>query len=159
MVCFNCLFCVKKTFSASIVEQRKWKRKRYPFTASSFRFRFHIPALYTGRERHVALIFYILLAMACSEVPAFLQTAGAHYISIIFHFSSQLRNSLVSAARQIANNLSPIAKNSFLGLTHNIIKQNVQQFSLCTLFFMLILCMFFATQTRSFKSKFNLKRS
>ena len=41
MVCFNCLFCVKKTFSASIVEQRKWKRKRYPFTASSFRFRFH----------------------------------------------------------------------------------------------------------------------
>ena len=41
MVCFNCLFCVKKTFSASIVEQRKWKQKRYPFTASSFRFRFH----------------------------------------------------------------------------------------------------------------------
>ena len=32
---------LKKTFSASIVKQRKWKRKRYPFTASSFRFRFH----------------------------------------------------------------------------------------------------------------------
>ena len=46
------LFVLKKTFSASIVEQRKWKRKRYPFTASSFRFhkiyrfRFHIPGAY-----------------------------------------------------------------------------------------------------------------
>ena len=44
--------------------------------------------------------------MACFEV-AFPQTAGVHYISNI---SSQCHNSLVFAARQIANNLSPIAK-------------------------------------------------
>ena len=62
--------------------------------------------------------------MACSEV-AFSQTAG-HIILRIF--SSQCHNSLVFAARQIANNLSPIAKNiliSYLGLTHNIIAKNV----------------------------------
>ena len=41
--------------------------------------------------------------MACSEV-AFLQTAGAQI------FSCQCHNSLVFAARQIANNISPIAK-------------------------------------------------
>ena len=41
--------------------------------------------------------------MACSEV-AFLHTAGARI------FSSQCHYSLVFAARQIANNLSPIAK-------------------------------------------------
>ena len=41
--------------------------------------------------------------MACSKV-AFLQTAGAQI------FSSQNHNSLMFAARQIANNLSPIAK-------------------------------------------------
>ena len=59
--------------------------------------------------------------MACSEV-AFLQTAGAHYISNI---CSQCHNSLVFAARQIANTQSPIAKKLqlfFLGLrTFNII--------------------------------------
>ena len=37
-------FCVKKTFSASIVEQRKWKR--YPFTASTKIYRFRIPDFY-----------------------------------------------------------------------------------------------------------------
>ena len=41
--------------------------------------------------------------MVCSEV-AFLQTAGARI------FFSQCHNSLVLAARQIANNLTPIAK-------------------------------------------------
>ena len=46
--------------------------------------------------------------MAWSEVGAFLQTAEAHYISNV---SSQCHNSLVFAARQIANNLPPIAKN------------------------------------------------
>ena len=45
--------------------------------------------------------------MACSEVAAFLQTAGAYFVSNI---SSQCRNSLVFAARQTANNLSQIAK-------------------------------------------------
>ena len=45
--------------------------------------------------------------MACSEVAAFLQTAGAHYISNIL---SQCHNSLVFAARQIEDNPSPIAK-------------------------------------------------
>ena len=44
--------------------------------------------------------------MACSEV-AFLQTAEAYYISNI---SSQTHDSFVFAARQTANNLSPIAK-------------------------------------------------
>ena len=44
--------------------------------------------------------------MACSEV-AFLQTAGVRI------FFSQCHNSLVFAARQIANNLSPVAKNFF----------------------------------------------
>ena len=44
--------------------------------------------------------------MVCFEV-AFLQTAGAQYIS---NFFSQRYNSLVFSARQIANNLSPIAK-------------------------------------------------
>ena len=41
--------------------------------------------------------------MVCSEV-AFLQTAGAQI------FFSLCHNSLVLAARQIANNLTPIAK-------------------------------------------------
>ena len=50
--------------------------------------------------------------MACSEAAAFLQTAGAHYISNIFQPISY--NSLTFAARQIANNLSPIAKNCLL---------------------------------------------
>ena len=45
--------------------------------------------------------------MACSEAAAFLQIAG-HII--IRKFSSQCHNRLVFAARQIANNLSPIAK-------------------------------------------------
>ena len=45
--------------------------------------------------------------MACIDVAAFLQTAGA----IIFQiFSSRCHYSLMFAARQIANNLSPIAK-------------------------------------------------
>ena len=44
--------------------------------------------------------------MVCSEVAAFLQTAG-HIIFPIF--SSQCHSSLVFAVRQIANNLSPIA--------------------------------------------------
>ena len=49
--------------------------------------------------------------MAYSEV-AFLQTAGAHYISNIFKPN---HNSLVFAARQIANNsLSPIASGANL---------------------------------------------
>ena len=56
--------------------------------------------------------------MACSEV-AFLPTAGAHY-SLFPIFFSQCHNSLVFAARQIANNLSPIAKNFFLFLTLRI---------------------------------------
>ena len=43
----------------------------------------YAPALYTGRERQL-LFFYIKLAMACSEVAAFVQTARAHYISNIF---------------------------------------------------------------------------
>ena len=58
--------------------------------------------------------------MACSEVAAFLQTAGEHYISNV---SSQCHNSSVFAARQIANNMSPIAKKIlplFFGLFHNI---------------------------------------
>ena len=46
--------------------------------------------------------------MACSEV-ALQQIAGAHYISNVF-YSSQRHNSLVFAARQIANNLLPIPK-------------------------------------------------
>ena len=45
--------------------------------------------------------------MACSEVAAFLHTAGAHYI---LHIFSQRHNSLVFAARQTANSLSSIAK-------------------------------------------------
>ena len=45
--------------------------------------------------------------MACSEAAAFLKTAGARYISNIFQPG---HSSLVFAARQIANNLSPIAK-------------------------------------------------
>ena len=40
--------------------------------------------------------------MACSEVTAFLLTAGTHYISNIFN---RCYNSVVFAARQIANNL------------------------------------------------------
>ena len=62
--------------------------------------------------------------MACSEEAAFQQTAPAHYIPNI---SSQCHNSLVDAARQIANSLSPIAKKiltSFLRFTHNIIRKN-----------------------------------
>ena len=54
--------------------------------------------------------------MPCSEV-AFLQTAGVRRFSshVIFQiFSSQCHNSLVFAARQIANNLSPIAKKLWL---------------------------------------------
>ena len=45
--------------------------------------------------------------MGCSEVAAFLRTAKAHYILTIF---SQCHNNLVFAVRQIADNLSPIAK-------------------------------------------------
>ena len=45
--------------------------------------------------------------MACSEVTAFLLLLG----HIIFRiFSNQCHNSLVFAARQIANNLQRIAK-------------------------------------------------
>ena len=45
--------------------------------------------------------------MACSEVTAFLRLLG----HIIFQiFSNQCHNSLVFAARQIANNLQRIAK-------------------------------------------------
>ena len=51
--------------------------------------------------------------MACSE-GAFLQTVGARILyflaNVIFRiFASQCHNSLI-AARQTANNLSPIAK-------------------------------------------------
>ena len=46
--------------------------------------------------------------MACSEVAAFLQTAGAQYIFRIF--SSQCHNSLVFTGRKTANSVSPIAK-------------------------------------------------
>ena len=35
-------------------------------------------------EKDSSYFFYIKLAMACSEVAAFLQTARAHYISNIF---------------------------------------------------------------------------
>ena len=87
--------------------------------------------------------------MACSEVAAFLKLLG----HIIFRiFSRQCHNSLVLAARQIANNLSPIAEifSFFLGLTQNIIGKNVKYFNLRpTVFFMLILCMFCAAQSRS----------
>ena len=51
--------------------------------------------------------------MACSKVT-FLQTAEhEHFLAnAIFRiFSSQCHNSLVFAARQIANNVSPVAKN------------------------------------------------
>ena len=47
--------------------------------------------------------------MASSEVPAILLTAGADY-TVFRIFCSQCHNSLVFAAPQIANNLSPIAK-------------------------------------------------
>ena len=40
--------------------------------------------LYTGQVRHRSYFFYILLDRACSEVAAFLQTAGAHHISNVF---------------------------------------------------------------------------
>ena len=48
--------------------------------------------------------------MACSEVAAFLQTTGMLGYIIFRIFSSQCHNNLVFAARQIANNLSPITK-------------------------------------------------
>ena len=38
----------------------------------------------TLSKKDIALIFYIQLAMACFEVAAFLQNAGAHHISNIF---------------------------------------------------------------------------
>ena len=47
--------------------------------------------------------------MACSKVVACLQTAWTHY-TVFRIFSSPCHNSLVFAGRQIANNLSPIAK-------------------------------------------------
>ena len=59
-------------------------------------------------KKDIALIFLHLTkhTVACSGV-AFLQTAG----QIIFRvFSSECHNSLVFAARQIANNMSPIAE-------------------------------------------------
>ena len=40
--------------------------------------------LYAGQVRHRSYFFYILLDRACSEVAAFLQTAGAHHISNVF---------------------------------------------------------------------------
>ena len=40
------------------------------------------PTLY--QVRHRSYFFYILLNRACSEVAAFLQTAGAHHISNVF---------------------------------------------------------------------------
>ena len=46
-------------------------------------FQLKFTTLYTGQERHSSYFFYIKLTMASSEV-AFLQTAGAHYISNIF---------------------------------------------------------------------------
>ena len=60
--------------------------------------------------------------MACSEAAAFLRHVE------LGMFSSQCHDSLVFAARQIANTLSPIAKKivaSFLGLTHNIFRKNI----------------------------------
>ena len=40
--------------------------------------------LYTGQIRRRSYFFYFLLDRACSEVAAFLQTAGAHHISNVF---------------------------------------------------------------------------
>ena len=110
------------------------------------------------RKKDIALIFfYVLLAMACSEVAAFLKLLGHITFRI---FARQCHNSLVFVARQIANNLSPIAKifSFFLGLTRNIIRKNVKYFNLRpTVLFILILCTFCAAQNRSLKPKFNLK--
>ena len=47
-------------------------------------FQLKFTTLDTGQERHSSYFLYILLAMACSEVAAFVQTAGPHYISNIF---------------------------------------------------------------------------
>ena len=48
-------------------------------------FQLKFTTLYTGQERHNSYIVYIQLATACSEVAAFLQTAGAHHISNVFY--------------------------------------------------------------------------
>ena len=68
-------------------------------------FQLKFTTLYTGQERHNSYFSY-LTTMACSEVAAFLQTAGA----VFRMFSRQCHNGLVLAARLIANNLSPIDK-------------------------------------------------
>ena len=47
-------------------------------------FQFKFTTLYTLSKKDIALIFLYLTSMAFSEVAAFLQTAGIHYISNIF---------------------------------------------------------------------------
>ena len=48
-------------------------------------FKLKFTTFYTGQERHSSYFFISnYTAMACSEEAAFLQTAGAHYISNIF---------------------------------------------------------------------------
>ena len=97
--------------------------------------------------------------MACSEV-AFLQTAWAHY-NLFQIFSSQCQSSLVFAARQIANNLSPIAKNFwlfFLVLRIISLKKSLIIYLMPSSSFNAFLCTFCEAQNRSFKPKFNLKR-
>ena len=66
------------------------------------------------------------------------------------------------AARQIANNLSPVAKKClllFLVLRIISLERMSNNLACALQFFMLILCTFCAAQNRSFKPKFNLKRS
>ena len=79
--------------------------KILPLRKAFFRLKFSL------RKKDIALIFfYIRLAMACSKVAAFLVFCKLMGHIIFRMFSSQCHNSLVFAARQIANNLSPIAK-------------------------------------------------
>ena len=79
--------------------------------------------------------------MSCSEV-AFLPTAGGHVVFRIF--SSQCHNSLVFAARQMANNLSPVAQKFLLGLTHNIIRKKSNNLASALQFFLCLFCARFA---------------
>ena len=46
-------------------------------------FHLNLPHSTLGKK-DIALIFLYLTNMACSEVAAFLQTVGAHYISNVF---------------------------------------------------------------------------
>ena len=91
--------------------------------------------------------------------PGYAYVLG-HFIFRIF--SSQCHNSLVFAARQIANNQSPMAKKFlFLVLVLRILSLERTSNNLaCALQFFLCLfwCIFCGAQNRSFKPKFDLKR-